>query len=83
MDSEIPFTIKFLADKSGVSVSTLRTWLEKGVFEPVGENAQGHPVFSNVTVERVSLARKCRAAGYGLSWVKHKTTKTLGEALHS
>ena len=76
--TEVPFTLKTLSDRTNVPKETLRAWLnERGAFEPVGENAQGHPVFNSKTVERVSLIRELRQRGYGWEVIDGKSLNQL------
>ena len=77
----VPFTLKFLSDKTTVSKSTIREWLKREVITAVGENEQGYPVFDSSSVERVMLIKKCRKAGYKLSWIDNKSNEILKKEL--
>jgi DNA-binding transcriptional MerR regulator len=75
--NEIPFTLKVLSDRTSVPKETLRGWMERGIFGPVGENAQGYPVFSSETVRTVKTIRKLREKGYGWDLIAGKSAEDL------
>jgi DNA-binding transcriptional MerR regulator len=77
MNTEVPFTFKFLSDKTNVSKSTLREWYKREILKSVGVNEQNHPVFNKSSVERAKLVKRCRQAGYELSWIENKSDSLL------
>lgn len=83
MNREVPFTIKFLSDKTGVPKATLRAWHNRGLIGEIEKSEQGYPVFDGSTVKRVLLVKKCRENGYELSWIDNKTNEVLINAINS
>lgn len=68
MDDERPdgLTIGRLAERTGLSVRTLRFWSDSGVVPPVGRSAGGYRLYDAGSVARVELVRTLRELGLGL-----------------
>ncbi|CAM5412253.1 MerR family transcriptional regulator [Streptomyces spiroverticillatus] len=68
MDDEHPhaLTIGQLADRTGLSVRTLRFWSDEGAVPPVSRSASGYRLYDAGSVARVELVRTLRELGLGL-----------------
>jgi DNA-binding transcriptional MerR regulator len=68
MDDERPevLTIGRLADRTGLSVRTLRFWSDEGVVPLVARSASGYRLYDAESVARVELVRTLRELGLGL-----------------
>ncbi|MEU3394899.1 helix-turn-helix domain-containing protein [Streptomyces albidoflavus] len=68
MDDERPdvLTIGRLAQRTGLSVRTLRFWSDEGAVPPVARSAGGYRLYDAESVARVELVRTLRELGLGL-----------------
>ncbi|RAJ69279.1 DNA-binding transcriptional MerR regulator [Streptomyces sp. Amel2xB2] len=62
-------TIGQLADRTGVSVRTIRHWSDVGVLTPDGRSAGGYRLYGAGSVARLELVRTLRELGFGLDEV--------------
>ncbi|MDL5205995.1 MerR family transcriptional regulator [Streptomyces sp. ALI-76-A] len=73
MEDERPdmLTIGRLAQRTGLSVRTLRFWSDEGAVPPVARSTGGYRLYDAASVARVELVRTLRELGLGLDDVCH------------
>jgi len=70
VDGERLIQIGELAERSGVTVKTLRFWADRGVVPVSGRSRAGHRLFAEGAVARVALVRTLRELGIDLATVR-------------
>lgn len=60
---ETELTIQQVAQRSGLSVHTLRYYERNGLLEPVNRASNGHRRYSELDVQRIEFLTKLRATG--------------------
>lgn len=87
MDDERPevLTIGRLADRTGLTVRTLRFWSDEGAVPPVARSASGYRLYDAESVARVELVRTLRELGLGLDEVCRVLSgrTTVAEVAHA
>ena len=58
-----------LAERSGVSIDTVRFYERRGVLPPAPRTASGYRTYTAATVERLRLARRLQQLGFTLDEV--------------
>jgi DNA-binding transcriptional MerR regulator len=58
---EVYLTSAGAAELAGVSTAAIRQWVKRGHLEPVGRNAQGHMLFTQLAVAKAEYATRKHA----------------------
>jgi DNA-binding transcriptional MerR regulator len=74
-DRESLFTIGQLAERTGLSVRTIRFWSDLDVIPPTGRSAGGYRLYDAAAVARLDLVRTLRELGLGLETVRQILTR--------
>ncbi len=60
------YSIGELAQRSGVSIETIRFYEKRGLIRAPSRTAGGHRVYNDRDVDRMRAVRRCRALDFGL-----------------
>jgi len=82
-DGRLP--IGALARRTGLPVSTIRYWSDRGVVTPVGRSAGGYRLYDAAALARLELIRTLRDLGLGLADIQAVLSRqaTVAEVAHA
>jgi DNA-binding transcriptional MerR regulator len=82
-DTSERYTIGELADRTGLSVRTIRFWSDSGVIPPIGRSSGGYRLYGAEAIGRLELVRTLRELGVGLPRVREVLDRqtTLAEVV--
>ncbi|WP_019926397.1 MerR family transcriptional regulator [Nocardia sp. BMG111209] len=70
MDDEMLLTIGALAERTGLTVKTIRFYSDKGIIPPTGHSPAGHRLYDIDALTRLELVRTLRELDIGLPTVR-------------
>lgn len=82
MHGDDTFHIGEVANRSGLSLRTLRHWEEMGLVTPTGRSEGGFRLYAEVDVQRVLLARALKPADFSLDELQEILRLRDGLARH-
>ncbi|WP_256670364.1 MerR family transcriptional regulator [Nocardia cyriacigeorgica] len=69
MDDDMLFTIGALAERTGLTVKTIRFYSDKGIVPPTAHSPTGYRLYDADAAARLELVRTLRELGIGLPTV--------------
>ncbi|MFJ9371617.1 MerR family transcriptional regulator [Nocardia sp. NPDC101769] len=87
MDDDMLFTIGALAERTGLTVKTIRFYSDKGIVPPTAHSPTGYRLYNADAAARLELVRTLRELGIGLPTVArvlaHETSVTAVATAHA
>ncbi|WP_084536245.1 MerR family transcriptional regulator [Nocardia yamanashiensis] len=75
MDDDTLFTIRALAERTGLTVKTIRFYSDRGTVPPTTHSLAGYRLYDAESVTRLELVRTLRGLGVDLP-IHSKTRRT-------
>ncbi|KAB2350296.1 MerR family transcriptional regulator [Actinomadura rudentiformis] len=69
MDRDILYSIGDLAQKTGLTVKTIRFYSDRGIVAPTGRNPAGHRLYDVAALARLEFVRTLRGLGLNLATI--------------
>jgi DNA-binding transcriptional MerR regulator len=77
MDGGTLYSIGELAQRTGLTVKTIRFYSDRGIVEPAGRTHAGYRLYAPDTVARLALVRTLRELGLGLPMIRQVVDQEL------
>src|SRR5688572_9814536 len=72
-----------LAERSGISASTLRYYEKLGLLRPASRNASGYREYTNETLDQLALIRRAKELGFSLREIRTLLARPRGASRES
>ncbi|MFI8849960.1 MerR family transcriptional regulator [Streptomyces sp. NPDC053499] len=77
MDGGTLYSIGELAQRTGLTVKTIRFYSDRGIVEPAGRSHAGYRLYAPEAVARLALVRTLRELGLGLAVIRQVVDREL------